>query len=168
MRRAWHLCGAKVKARHIAAVGMARGGGPAQPSTFARPIRVAYLVVAWVFVAAVLIQVFFAGLMIFVSEEAYTPIHRDFGYWIGIFPLALLVLALLGRLPRRAILSTAVLFALYFLQTALPVIPALFIAAFHTVVALLVFGLATVVAVRARTFVPRPLGTAPTKAAASP
>jgi len=91
------------------------------------------------------------------------------GRTLGILPFAMLILAPLGRLPRRAILFAAILFALYFLQTTLPVIrDPPFIAAFHTVVALLLFGLAAMNAVRARAFVPRPLGTAPAKTAAPP
>ena len=147
---------------------MAGGGGPAQLGPFARAIRGAYLVVAWAFVAAILVQVFFAGLGIF-TQTSYWVVHRDFGYWIGILPFAMLILAPLGRLPRRAIIFGAVLFVLYFLQTTLPVIrDPPFIAAFHTVVALLLFGLAAMTAVRAHAFVPRPLGAAPAKAAAPP
>jgi|GEM_PF-6476202 len=121
------------------------------------------------FVAAILVQVLFAGLMIFTSETTCTPIHRGFGYRIGVLPLALLVLAPLGRRPRALIIFSAVLLGLSFLQTTLPVLrdPS-YIAAFHPVVALLLFGLAAMTAVRARKFVPRAPGAASAPPVAPP
>jgi hypothetical protein len=73
----------------------------------------------------------------------------------------MLILAPLGRLPRRAILLDGVLLLLFFVQTTLPRIrdPSV-VAALHPMVALLLFGLASMVAVRARQFVPPPMGTA--------
>lgn len=140
------------------------GSGGREVSGFARVVRAAHLFVAWAFVAAILIQVFFAGLFNF-GDSSYRALHRNFGYALLFLPLAMLILAPLGRLPRRAILLDGVLLLLYFIQTGLPqvrdfvVIPAL-----HPVLALFMFGLASMLAVRARGFVPRPLGTAPAEA----
>jgi hypothetical protein len=149
---------------------VAEGGGaaPLNVSPFARVIRVAHLFVAWAFVVAILTQVFLAGLALF-TQSSYWSVHRDFGYVLLFLPLAMLILAPLGRLPRGAIILDGVLLLFYFVQTTLPVIrnPS-FVAALHPVVALLLFGLASMVAVRARTFVPRPMGTAPAEAVTSP
>jgi hypothetical protein len=148
---------------------VAEGGGAALPSLspFARVIRVAHLFVAWAFVVTILIQVFLAGLVLFAQES--WSLHRLFGYTLLFLPLAMLILAPLGRLPRGAIVLDGVLLLFYFVQTLLPspVIPRP-LAALHPVLALLMFGLASMVAVRARTFVPRPMGTAPAEAVTSP
>lgn len=141
---------------------------PVQPGPAARALRVGYLIVAWAFVATILTQVFFAGMALF-SQATFWATHRDFGYSLFFLPLAMLILAPLGRLPTRVIIITAILLALYFVQTTLPVIrDPPFIAALHPVVALLLFGLATMTAIRARAYVPRPLGTAPARTMAPP
>lgn len=144
------------------------GTGGRGLSGFARGVRMAHLVVAWSFVATILIQVFLAGLFVF-GESSSRALHRDFGYALLLPPLAMLILAPLGRLPRKAIITDGLLLLLWFIQTSLPLpIFRPFLAALHPVLALLMFGLASMVAVRARAFVPRPLGTAPAGASTPP
>ncbi len=120
--------------------------------------RVGYLLVAWVFVLFVLIQVFLAGLSIFVGPEGWAR-HVEFGHLFGPLSLALLLLALVGRLPRRAVLLTVLLMLLYSLQYVFVEIPPRLglpeFSALHPVNALLIFWLALTLALRSRTFLTR-------------
>jgi Ni,Fe-hydrogenase I cytochrome b subunit len=109
--------------------------------------RLAFVAVAWLFVACVMVQVFLAGLGVFADGENFN-LHREFGYLFGWLTLILLVLALAGRLGRRWIGLSALLLVLFALQSVFvalrEVIPAA--AALHPVNALAIFYVALVVA----------------------
>ena len=83
------------------------------------------------FVACGLVQVFLAGLGVFDDPASFLT-HRDFGYLLGWFTLAMLVLALLGR-ERRLIVGLTVLVLVQFtfqsvfvaLRTTYPAVAAL-------------------------------------------
>ena len=116
-------------------------------------VRAAYLVVAWLFVVAILVQVFLAGLALFHVSENW-DVHVGFGHSIpGLLSLLMLLLAWRGRLPRQTFRLTAVLFALVLLQTEVFAVirsSAPVIAALHPVNAMLIFALGVALAVRAR------------------
>jgi len=78
--------------------------------------RQALPVVAAAFVACCLIQVFLAGLGVFDDPRSFVT-HREFGYLIGWFTLAILVLALLGREPRRIVGLSVLLMVQFTLQS---------------------------------------------------
>jgi hypothetical protein len=65
-------------------------------------LRTALAVVAAVFAALIVIQVFLAGLGVFDDPRAFLS-HRDFGYTIGLATLVILVLAIAARAGRRLI-----------------------------------------------------------------
>ncbi len=117
--------------------------------------RVGYLLVVWVFVLFVMIQVFLAGLSIFVGPAGW-PRHVEFGHFFGPLSLALLLLALVGRLPRCVLLLTVLLMLLYSLQYVFVEVPPRIglpeLAALHPVNALLIFWLALSLALRSRSF----------------
>lgn len=99
---------------------------------------------AWVFVAAIVVQVFLAGLAIpQLGGSGSFLTHREFGYLIGPLTLALLIAAVLARAGRRRITQAAGLLVLYVVQSFLPYMdPALpFAAALHPVNALVMFWL---------------------------
>ena len=75
-------------------------------------VRRALPVVAALFVAGGLVQVFLAGLGVF-DDPAMFLTHRDFGYLLGWFTLAMLVLALVGR-QRRLVVGLSVLVLVQF------------------------------------------------------
>lgn len=116
--------------------------------------RWAHVVAAWVFVAGVLYQAFLAGraLAQLGGSGDFSP-HISFGYSIlGILALAVLLTALIGRVPRSQVgLSIAVLL-LYIVQASLPSArtSAPIIAALHPANAMLLLVLGVYVAVRAR------------------
>jgi hypothetical protein len=121
-----------------------------------------YLVVAWVFVACTVVQVFLAGLGVFAGYSNFYT-HRDFGYAFGLLTLVLIVLAVVGRLPRRMVLGSVLLLVLFALQSAFIAFrtesPG--IAALHPVNGFLIALLAVWLGLRARALVSAPLGTAP-------
>ena len=78
--------------------------------------RNAYVVVAWLFVAGLLGQVFLAGLGVFDSPASFAT-HRDVGYTLSLFPVVLLVVGLLGGMGRRLALLAIVVFGLFILQS---------------------------------------------------
>ena len=94
--------------------------------------RIAYPVVAGLFVACAIIQVFLAGLGVFDDPSSFIT-HRNFGYVIGWLTLVLLVVALVGRMPRRFVGMAVLLLVLFSLQSVFVALredmPA--VAAFH-------------------------------------
>lgn len=106
--------------------------------------------IAWLFVVAVLVQVFLAGLAIFGATEGFA-LHIEFGYTaIGLLTLAVLLTSVAGGMPRREIGLSLLLLVLYVVQTALPAarasLPA--VAALHPVNALVLFALGVIIARR--------------------
>jgi len=83
-----------------------------------RLIRRAHLIVAWAFVAGVVVQVFLAGLAVFDDASAF-QVHVSWGYTLEILPIILLVLAVVGRLGRRQGIYAAALFGMFMLQSIL-------------------------------------------------
>jgi hypothetical protein len=110
--------------------------------------RTAYAVGAWLFLAVVLVQVFLAGLGLFVGPTGWTG-HKALGHWIGLVPALLLVPAWVGRLPRPAVGLAALLLGVYLVQAELfaavrAQVPVL--AALHPVLALVLFTVGVAVA----------------------
>ena len=109
--------------------------------------RTLHLIVAWVFVAALVFQVWLAGRGVFESPGVFAT-HRDVGYTLSIFSIVLLVLGLLGGMGRRGAILAVVIFVLFILQSVFVVMrdstPAL--AALHPVNGFLILFLAIVLA----------------------
>ena len=82
-----------------------------------RYLRVAFAVVAWIFVATIVIQVFLIGLGLF-DDPAFRETHRQFGYTaVGIAALVLLIVAIAAR-PVRPLLGIVLdPFVLYIVPT---------------------------------------------------
>ena len=101
---------------------------------------------AAIFVVAILVQVFLAGLAIAnLGGSGTFSTHIEFGYtWMGLAALALLVTVFLARRPRRDVGIVVAIIVLYVIQTVLPAFksssPA--IAALHPVNASLLFVVA--------------------------
>jgi hypothetical protein len=92
------------------------------------------------FLICILIQVFFAGLAIFVNPVNWTK-HSGFIHLFEFIPVLMFIIAFVGKLPRWAIGHSAALFAvifvMYFTANITPVIP--WAAALHPVIAFLLF-----------------------------
>ncbi|MGH2456916.1 MAG: DUF6220 domain-containing protein [Candidatus Limnocylindria bacterium] len=110
--------------------------------------RYIFVATAALFVAAVVVQVFLAGVGLFGAGEMTT--HVEFGYLVATLPLLPLLLAWPARVGgRTAALCAASLLAAQ-VQTFLPLArdSAPMVAALHPVNALVVFGLGLLVARR--------------------
>lgn len=105
--------------------------------------KIAYGLLAWLFVVGVALQVFLAGLVV-VAQVSDWENHIGLGHALAMPLLLMLVSMYLGRLPRRTKLLTWLLFVVYalqadvliFLRQGLPHVSAL-----HPVLALVDFAL---------------------------
>lgn len=102
-----------------------------------RLARRAYILLAWTLLACVLVQIFLAGLGIFVSGEHWAS-HRVFVHVFELLPVALLVLSFPGRLRGFPRWLPVVVFALIALQYATVEARPSVLAALHPVNAVLI------------------------------
>jgi hypothetical protein len=112
--------------------------------------RRAFPWLAWLYVASLLIQVFLAGLAVFVDPATFA-VHVDFGrIVVGLLSLFLPIVAWLGRLPLVRLAAGVLLF--YLFQTGLPEVRASYpvVAALHPMFSLVLFWLAVRLAGQAR------------------
>jgi len=79
--------------------------------------RYGFVGAVWLFVACAVVQVFLAGLGVFGLPPNDFAAHRDWGYTFGYLVLIILILALVGRLPRRQVALSVLLLVLFFLQS---------------------------------------------------
>jgi len=117
--------------------------------------RTIYGVFAWLFVAGVVTQVFFAGMAVVAGRWPWTN-HISLGHLLAAPLLVMLVTAYVGKLPGRMKRLTWLLFGVYvlqadvliFLRASAPVLSAL-----HPVMALADFALGLALARPARALV---------------
>jgi mercuric ion transport protein len=136
-------------------------------------VRVARLVfagAAWILFAALILQVFLAGVGLFVSGDDSFALHRVVGYLLSLAPILVLGLAFAARAPRATAWFAGGLAVLAFVQSALPSLrdglP--LVAALHPVNALAVVWLSWQVAGRATSLVRAPMATPAGSPAGSP
>ena len=99
--------------------------------------------VAWGFVAAIVVQVFLAGLAIpQLGGSGNFETHAGFGYLIFFIAIALVAVAAAARAGQRRILQALGLLGLYIIQSILPSLdPGLSVAAaLHPVNAMIMFA----------------------------
>jgi hypothetical protein len=78
--------------------------------------RLAHPIATGAFVACAVVQVFLAGLGVFDDPKAFIT-HREFGYLFGWLTLVVLILALVGRSPRRITGLSVLLLVQFALQS---------------------------------------------------
>jgi hypothetical protein len=124
-----------------------------QQTSTHRPVRMhwawAYLLISWVFLICVVVQVFLAGLAIFMNWS-YFEWHASFAHFFELLPLVLIGLAFVSRLPRSLRWLPTVAFLLIIVQYATAEMPRSFLSALHTVSALFIFWCAVNMALKAR------------------
>jgi mercuric ion transport protein len=79
-------------------------------------VHTVLIAVAALFAACCVLQIFLAGLGVFERGSAFIT-HRDFGYLFGILTLAIPILAVIDRSPRRQIAIAIALIVLFALQS---------------------------------------------------
>ena len=133
----------------MSAAGDRSVAGPGPPDLALRA-RAGYRLVAWLFAACVLVQVFLVGMELF-EATADESLHRNFAYVYGWLLPVLLLLAKLGRMSTGLFAGTVLLLVLYAVQTILPAlskaVPVL--GPLHAINALALFGLGVFLAQRA-------------------
>lgn len=114
---------------------------------------VIYTALAVVFLLGVVVQVFLAGAGIFASAS-WLGSHGIFGHVLPVIPLFMVILGLVGRLPRTINWLTVLLFVLVYIQPWFIYlgrgVEAPLLAALHPVNALAIFALALYLLYRAR------------------
>ncbi|HEX6556838.1 MAG TPA: DUF6220 domain-containing protein [Ktedonobacteraceae bacterium] len=83
-------------------------------------MRTVYLVIACIFLAGLFLQLFLAGVGVFLGQWGT---HVSFGRPFGVVTVLLLIAAFAARLPARQIWLTALLIPLYTLQILLIELP---------------------------------------------
>jgi hypothetical protein len=117
--------------------------------------RIIYSVSAWLFVAGIVIQVFFAGMAVVAVRWRWTN-HVNFGHLLAAPLLVMLVTMYLGKMPGRMKRLTWLLFGVYVLQADVLIFmraSAPVLSAFHPVLALADFALGLVLARQATALV---------------
>ena len=110
--------------------------------------RTLYTVLAWLFVAGVMTQVFFAGMTVVAGRWPWTN-HAGLGHLLALPLLIMLVTMYAGKLPGRMKRLTWLLFLVYVLQADVLIflrVSAPVLAAFHPVLALVDFALGLMLA----------------------
>ncbi len=110
-----------------------------------------YATAAWLFVAGILVQVFLIGLT-FIGRRPSLQTHVGLGHGLAVAPLLMVVLAYVGRLPRPMKPLTWLVLVVYVLLADVVIFmrgSAPIIAALHPVLAVLLFGIAGFLAIRA-------------------
>jgi hypothetical membrane protein len=80
--------------------------------------EISYVVLAWLFLAAVITQFFLAGLGVF-GAKTFEP-HKDFAGVFHLLALLLVLLAIFVRRNRADIILTVALFVIVTVQFSLP------------------------------------------------
>lgn len=117
---------------------------PGTGHTARRAGQISYLVISALFALAILFQVFLAGAGIFTSSS-WLAMHRVFGNALSLFPVLLLIMALVTRQSWGKVGLNGLLLVLVVLQGVLITVPTSIglplLEALHPVNALVIFGL---------------------------
>ena len=122
-------------------------------------MKVAFAVVAWLFVAAIVVQVFLAGVGLFVRGFDTFSYHRALGWLLHLGPLVVILFAWAAHPGRTTMWLSGLLILLVGIQ---PFLPAMrddlpFVAALHPVNALAIFVVGLVIALRATSLARSPI-----------
>ena len=109
------------------------------------------------YLAAVLFQVFLAGMALFSADQDF-ELHRYLGYLIHLSPIPLVLVAVVAKVGSRLLAWTAALFVVQGVQPLLPLLraDAQWAAALHPVLALVVFWLGVTIGLQAWRLVREP------------
>ncbi|TMV44808.1 hypothetical protein FE783_31215 [Paenibacillus mesophilus] len=102
--------------------------------------RIVFKLLAWIFAACILIQVFLAGLALFQNPDQWAS-HTGFSRFLIIPPILMLVTSFIARLPGSFRLSSAGLIGMLILMavTAKLSTEMGYLSALHPVIALMMF-----------------------------
>ena len=120
-----------------------------------------FLVLVWIYLAGILVQVFLAGMGLFGTSRDFEP-HVGLGWILHLVPVLLLIAAAVARVGRRLLWWTTALLIVQFIQPLLALLrnDVPLVAAFHPVLALIVFWLALTIGMKAWQLVREPTAAA--------
>ena len=122
-------------------------------------MRVAFAVVAWLFVAVIVVQVFLAGVGLFVGGTDTFSAHRALGWMLHLAPIVVLLFAWGAHPGPTTMWLSGLLLLLVGIQPFLPSmrgdLP--FVAALHPVNALAIFAVGLLIARRATVLARTPI-----------
>lgn len=109
-----------------------------------------YLALVWLYLGAIVVQVFLAGTALFYPARDF-ELHRGLGWLLHLAPVLLLIAALAGRVGREIAWWTVALLVVQGIQPLLPGLRAdlPWAAALHPVLALAIFWLALALGLKA-------------------
>jgi hypothetical protein len=121
---------------------MATSAATPPTSGYVTWVRYAMVIVAWLFVAGGLVQLFLAGLSVFDPADAvaHWQDHTDFGRMLGFLAYLLPILALIGRVGMPRIGHAVVIAILFVVQSFLSNVDTDWVAALHPVNGFLLLG----------------------------
>lgn len=115
-----------------------------------RIFHIAFACLATIFAVCIIVQIFIAGLAVFVSPVNWMR-HRMFAHLFNALPLIMLILSFVGRLPRKIGWKSFGLFVLmytmYFTANITVILP--FAAATHPLIAMLLFWISISIVMKA-------------------
>ncbi|QKG84400.1 hypothetical protein GXN76_07850 [Kroppenstedtia pulmonis] len=115
-----------------------------------RIFRIAFACLATIFAVCIIVQIFIAGLAVFVSPVNWMR-HRMFAHLFNALPLIMLILSFVGRLPRKISWKSFGLFVLmytmYITANITVILP--FAAAVHPLIAMLLFWVSISIVMKA-------------------
>jgi hypothetical protein len=119
--------------------------------------RYVYLALVWLYVAGILVQVFLAGIGLFGVARDFQP-HIGLGWLLHLVPILLLIAAAVAQVGSRLIWWNVALLVVQFVQPLLALArnDSPVVAAFHPVLALIVFWLAFTIGLKAWQLVREP------------
>ena len=119
--------------------------------------RYVFIAIVWIYVAAILFQVFLAGIGLFGAAKDFEP-HAGLGWILHLVPVLLLIVAAVARVGSSLLWWTAALLVVQFVQPILATLrnDAPVAAAFHPVLALVIFWLALTIGLKAWRLVREP------------
>ena len=119
--------------------------------------RYVFIAIVWIYVAAILFQVFLAGIGLFGAAKDFEP-HAGLGWILHLVPILLLIVAAVARVGSSLLRWTAALLVVQFVQPILATLrnDAPVAAAFHPVLALVIFWLALTIGLKAWRLVRKP------------
>jgi hypothetical protein len=119
--------------------------------------RYVYLGLVWLYVAGIVVQVFLAGMGLFGTSRDFEP-HVGLGWILHLVPVLLLIVAAVARVGSRLIWWNVALLVVQFVQPILALSrnDAPVVAAFHPVLALVIFWLALTIGLKAWRLVREP------------
>jgi hypothetical protein len=126
-----------------------------------RALRIAYVLLAWLYLAGLVSVAFAAGLGLLVPGSTM-QLHREAGYILHLAPILLLLAAWGARVGRPTMWWVVALSVSGLIQPILPILreSVPFLAALHPLNAMVLFYLAFTVAWRSRAFLSDQLATA--------